>query len=161
VGPVDQVSSNRDLFSVFLRFEPLTKRPGSKTTARKKELRNALVQHITEDELNLAREKIKDRLVKIFVGFSLWKTPPVKSDTRWIKDLDNLLKMLLDVLGSDKQGLHLFNDDTYICEIQASKQLVAQEEEEGYLIRIREHKDDDMLRSLNESFSKRKKSTGL
>ena len=85
------------------------------------------------------------------------ETPPTESDTRWIKDIDNLLKILFDVLGRGKQGLKLVEDDSYICQVQATKLLVSSKEEEGYLIRIEEYQDDQVLRSLNESFAKRRK----
>lgn len=116
------------MFNKFLPFEPVTKPPGSRTTARKIKLRNALLEHVTPEDLSVAREKLRDRLVKLNVGFHLWKAPPTLPDTRW-KDVDNLLKILLDVLGSGQQGLKLVEDDTYICEIHASKILVDEEEQ--------------------------------
>jgi len=80
--------------------------------------------------------------------FYLWKGSPSVTDTRPVKDIDNLLKILLDVLGSGPQGLGLLESDSFISELYASKQLVGSEEEEGYRIVVEEYKDEEMLRTL-------------
>ena len=146
------------LFEVFLHFDPVTPRTGAATTARKAKLLNAILEQVTPEDLLRAREKLHNRVVRLSVVFNLWKTPPTESDTRWIKDIDNLLKILFDVLGRGEQGLKLVEDDSYICQVQATKRLVSSKDEEGYRVRIEEHPDEQMLRSLNESFSKRRNS---
>src|SRR5712692_1070696 len=154
---IEQSKSESAVFEVFLRFDPVTPRTGLATTVRKSKLLNAILEQVTTEELVRAREKFHNRVVKLSVVFNLWKTPPTESDTRWIKDIDNLLKILFDVLGRGKQGLKLVEDDSYICQVQATKSLVPSKEEEGYLVRIEEYPDEQMLQSLNESFAKRKK----
>jgi hypothetical protein len=144
-------------FEIFLPFEPVTPSTGIDTTAKKIKLRKALLASITPENLDATKGKLRDRLVKLTVVFRLWKAPPTVSDTRWIKDIDNLLKILFDVLGSGAQGLKLVDDDSYICKVQATKSLVTSKEEEGYLVRIEEYPDDQMLQSLNGSFAKRRK----
>jgi Holliday junction resolvase RusA-like endonuclease len=123
---------------------------------RKAKLLKAILEQVTSEELVRAREKLRNRVVKLNVVFNLWKTPPTESDTRWIKDIDNLLKILFDVLGRGEQGLKLVEDDSYICQVQATKLLVPSKEEEGYRVTIEEYHDQQMLRSLNESFAKRR-----
>jgi len=149
--------SESALFEVFLHYDPVTPRTGAATTVKKAKLLNAILEQVTTEELVRAKERLHNRVVKLSVVFNLWKTPPTESDTRWIKDIDNLLKILFDVLGRGKQGLKLVEDDSYICQVQATKLLVSSKEEEGYLVRIEEYQDDQMLRSLNESFAKRRK----
>jgi Holliday junction resolvase RusA-like endonuclease len=151
----ERSKSGSALFEVFLHFDPVTPRTGAATTVRKTKLLNAILEQVNSEDLVSAREKLHNRVVKLSVIFNLWKTPPTESDTRWIKDIDNLLKILFDVLGT--QGLKLVEDDSYICQVQATKSLVPSKEEEGYLVRIEEYHNDQMLQSLNESFAKRRK----
>ncbi len=153
-----RTDSNSAALKAFIHFDPVTPRSGVSTTERKVKLRAALLGQVTPEELLLARERLKNRVVKLEVTFRLWKGPPTVSDTRWIKDIDNLLKILFDVLGGGRQGLKLVEDDSYICEVQAFKSLVADQNKEGYLIRIQEIDDPEMVESLNESFAKRKAS---
>jgi Holliday junction resolvase RusA-like endonuclease len=155
---MEQLKVEPPLFEVFLHFDPVTPRTGSDTTIRKAKLRSAIVEQVTTEKLLHVRETLRGRLVKLSVVFNLWKTPPTEADTRWIKDIDNLLKMLFDVLGSGAQGLKLVDDDSYICQVQATKKLVPSKEQVGYLIKIEEYNDEQMRQSLNVSFAKRPKS---
>ncbi len=74
---------------------------------------------------------------------------PEVSNTRPVKDLDNLLKVLFDVLRSGEQGVGLIEEDSYICETYSMKELVEEEGEEGLRLVIEEHRDPKMLRTLN------------
>ncbi len=154
---MEQPKAELPLFEVFLHFDPVTPRRGSDTTLRKAKLRSAILEQVTAEELLRVRETLRRRLVKLSVVFNLWKTPPTETDTRWLKDIDNLLKILFDVLGSGTQGLKLVDDDSYICQVQATKQLVPGKEQVGYLIKIEEYMDELMRQSLNVSFAKRPK----
>ena len=102
------------------------------------------------------REERANRVVTLTVLFYLWRGSSDVTNTRPVKDLDNLLKILLDVLGSGPQGLGLLESDSFIGELYASKQLVESEDEEGYRIVIEEYKDEEMLRTLKEFHSKKK-----
>ncbi len=75
------------------------------------------------------------------------------SDTRPLKDLDNLLKILFDVLRAGGRGAGLIQEDSYISEIYSMKEIVDQEEQEGLRLVIEEQKDPKMLRSLKEFYS--------
>ncbi len=71
-----------------------------------------------------------------------------------MKDLDNLLKIVFDVLRQGPQGIGIIEEDSYIGEVYAIKQLVNKEEEEGYRIIIEEHHIPEMLRTLKEYYEK-------
>ena len=71
-----------------------------------------------------------------------------------MKDLDNLLKIVFDVLRHGPQGLGIIEEDSYIGEVYATKLLVNKEEQEGYRIIIEEHRDPEMLRTLRQFYSK-------
>ncbi len=144
------------LFETFVPLEPVAIRAGSKGTKRKAELRKAILRQVSEQELQGAKEKLRNRLVTLFVVFHRWKGPPTVAETTWTKDVDNLLNVLFDVLGSGAEGLNLIEDDGYICNVQATKLLVTDKTREGYEIKLLEHKDDLMLRSLNGSSTKRR-----
>ena len=51
-----------------------------------------------------ARQRIRDNIVRIDVLFRLWKPPSNMTRTRAEKDLDNLLKPVMDVLQKDSEG---------------------------------------------------------
>jgi len=144
------------LFETVVPIEPVAVRPGAKGTKRKAKLRNAILGQVSEAELQRAKEKLRDRIVTLLVVFYLWKGPPTIAETTWTKDIDNLLNVLFDVLGSGAEGLNLIEDDGYICNVQATKLLVTDKTREGYEIKLLEYKDDLMLRSLNESSTKRR-----
>ena len=88
------------------------------------------------------------------VSFLLWKGSPNITNTRPVKDLDNLLKIVFDVLRNHPQGLGIIEEDSYIGEVYATKQLVDKEEDEGYRIIIEEHHDPEMLRTLKQYYAK-------
>jgi Holliday junction resolvase RusA-like endonuclease len=144
------------LFETSVPLEPVAIRAGSKGTKRKAELRKAILRQVSEEQLQGAKEKLRNRIVTLFVVFHLWKGPPTVAETTWTKDVDNLLNVLFDVLGCGAEGLKLIEDDAYICDVQATKKLVTDKANQGYEIKLLEYKDDQMLRSLNESSTKRR-----
>jgi len=120
----------------------------------KLEIRNFIPETASHDALKrkeALRKKIKDKLdselgkiqkrtinrpLFIDVCFYLYLADASGSSK---KDLDNLLKILFDVLsvnmvnGQDaKKGLGLMIDDTYVQKIKCEKKLVNKEEKQGF-----------------------------
>ena len=151
----EQVEVERILFDLTIApFEPLTPGNGQNTGEKKEKLANAIKERLSEDDLESLRQQLAGKLVGITVVFLLWKGSPNVSNTRPVKDLDNLLKIVFDVLRQGSQGIGIIEEDSYIGEVYATKQLVGREEEEGYRIIIEEHHDPEMLRILREYYAK-------
>lgn len=140
---------NQPLLEIQLReFIPDT--AGKDPTARKIKLRNSILDQ-NQDFAELAA-KCKHKRLSLDVRFYLY------SDTtetgRWMKDLDNMLKIVCDVLpdsmvadGTNKTGntgLGLIKDseDHVIYEIHCSKKLVMDMKDEGLDLKIYEWKDE-------------------
>ena len=136
-------------------FEPLTPANGENTSEKKEKLANAIKERIPQENLERLKRELAGRLVGITVVFLLWKGSPNKTNTRPVKDLDNLLKIVFDVLRNHPQGLGIIEEDSYIGEVYATKQLVNREQDEGYRIIIEEHHDPEMLRTLKQYYSKK------
>jgi hypothetical protein len=66
------------------------------------------------------------------------------------------MKILFDVLGKSPQGLGLLEEDSYVCEVYAKKELVEDEAEEGLRIIIEEFQDEPMLSALSKFYSAKK-----
>jgi Holliday junction resolvase RusA-like endonuclease len=135
-------------------FEPLTPGNGQNTVEKKEKLANAIKERIPQDNLERLRQQLAGRLVGVTVVFLLWKGSPNITNTRPVKDLDNLLKIVFDVLRHGPQGLGIIEEDSYVGEVYATKQLVNKEEQEGYRIIIEEHHDPEMLSTLKQYYSK-------
>jgi len=135
-------------------FEPLTPGNGQNTGEKKEKLANAIKERIPQENLERLKRQLAGRLVGVTVVFLLWKGSPTVTNTRPIKDLDNLLKIVFDVLRNHPQGLGIIEEDSYIGEVYATKQLVSKEEDEGYRIIIEEHRDPEMLSTLRQYYSK-------
>ncbi|MDG6926351.1 MAG: hypothetical protein JRN09_07330 [Nitrososphaerota archaeon] len=134
------------LFMVQLKsFEPHTVRSGKGHKNVKKQLHEAILQASDGDEIGAAREKFRDKVLRIDVEFRLWKGTEATTNTRAKKDLDNLLKPVLDVLQTSlntqktEPGLDLIEGDEKVHEINARKIIVDDEREEGIRIVILEH----------------------
>jgi len=112
-------------------FEPLTPGNGQNTSEKKEKLANAIKERISPDNLERLRHQLAGRLVGITVVFLLWKGSPTITNTRPVKDLDNLLKIVFDVLRQGPQGLGIIEEDSYIGEVYATKQPVNKEKDEG------------------------------
>jgi Holliday junction resolvase RusA-like endonuclease len=135
-------------------FEPLTPGNGQNTVEKKEKLASAIKERISPDNLERLRQQLAGRLVGITVVFLLWKGSPNITNTRPVKDLDNLLKIVFNVLRHGPQGLGIIEEDSYVGEVYATKQLVNKEEQEGYRIIIEEHHDPEMLSTLKQYYSK-------
>jgi Holliday junction resolvase RusA-like endonuclease len=124
-------------------FEPKTAKPGDEVT-RKKELRDFIKNNITNlnDIVHSCRDKEK---VSVEICFNLYNG--VKKDTsRYNKDLDNLLKIVLDVLPdymdnkteNSEPGLGIIQNDNQVYEIHSYKNFVQDTSQEGIEITISE-----------------------
>ncbi len=152
---VEQLQAQEILLDLTIApFEPLTPGNGQNIGEKKEKLANAIRERIPEESLERLRRQLAGRLVGVTVVFLLWKGSPSVTNTRPVKDLDNLLKIVFDVLRQGPKGLGIIEEDSYIGEVYATKQLVSREEDEGYRIIIEEHHDPEMLRTLNLYYSK-------
>jgi Holliday junction resolvase RusA-like endonuclease len=154
----EAVQSSRTLVDIpVVPFEPGTPGSGKDIGEKQGKLRTAILERVSQEELAKFKEALKGRLVTITLGFFLWRGSSKTTNTRAVKDLDNLMKILFDVLGKGQQGLGLLEEDSYICEVYAKKELVGDQSEEGLRIIIEEYEDEDMQRTLREFYEKKAK----
>jgi Holliday junction resolvase RusA-like endonuclease len=138
--------NRKPLFAVELKaFEPHTVRSGRGHRNVKKQLHEAIMKATDGDEIGAAREKFRDKALRIDVEFRLWRGTDTTTNTRSKKDLDNLLKPVLDVLQTSlnsqktEPGLDLIDGDESVHEINARKIIVDYESDEGIRIVVLEH----------------------
>jgi Holliday junction resolvase RusA-like endonuclease len=121
-------------------FIPLTSST-KKIVARKMDLRDRIKAEISD--LNKIRERCDGKLLSVDVCFYL--NNATKEEGRSKKDLDNMMKIVCDVLAkqmvknnteTEKAGLGLVNDDSEIREIHCTKKFVDSPEKEGLEIEI-------------------------
>jgi len=124
-------------------FEPKTAKPGEEVK-RKIELRDYILKKI--DNLSEIQQACKNiEKFSINVKFYLWGGS--KEDGRTKKDLDNLLKIVCDVLADymdseeTNPGLGIMRTDNSIHEIHCSKDIIDNENDEGMDIEISEWKN--------------------
>jgi Holliday junction resolvase RusA-like endonuclease len=154
----ERVASSRTLVDIpVIPFEPPTTGSGHDIGEKQGKLRTAILERVTQAELAKFKEALKGNLVTITLGFFLWKGSTKTTNTRAVKDLDNLMKIIFDVLGKGQQGLGLLEEDSYICEVYAKKELVEDQAEEGLRIIIEEYEDEVMQKVLKEFYSKKSK----
>ena len=138
-------------------FEPVTTGSGQNISDKEGRLKKAIMERLKPDELAELSKNRADRLVTLTVLFFLWKGSPKVTNTRPVKDLDNLLKIVLDVLKLGPQGLGIIEEDSYVCEVYSAKSIVDSEKEEGYRIIVEEFQDDPMLGVLKKFHASAKK----
>ncbi len=117
------------------KFKPKTVKRGKETTKRKKDLQEAFVEQ--NKNLSELQEKCKGKQLSINVTFYLNENTADKSSYK--KDLDNLLKILMDVIKEEMDdnerkiglGLVIKNKDEEIFEIICHKEFVSNEDDEG------------------------------
>src|SRR5712692_1915093 len=154
----ERVASSRTLVDIpVIPFEPPTTGSGKDIGERQGKLRTAILERVSQTELAKFKEALKGHLVTITLGFFLWKGSSKTTNTRAVKDLDNLMKIIFDVLGKGQQGLGLIEEDSYVCEVYAKKELVEDQAEEGLRIIIEEYEDEIMQKVLKEFYSKKSK----
>ena len=126
------------------KFTPKTVKKGKETTKRKKDLQKAFMQQ--NSNISELQERCKGKKLSINVTFYLNENTPDK--TSFKKDLDNLLKILMDVIKEEMDdserktglGLILENNDEEIFEIICHKEFVQSEEDEGIDLIVSEWK---------------------
>lgn len=135
--------AEKPLFVVELKpYEPHTLRSGRGHRNLKRELRDKIMDAMDGDDIAAAREKLRGRTLRVDVEFRLWRGSENITNTRAKKDLDNLLKPVMDVLQTSlntqrtELGLGLIEDDESVHEINTRKVLVDSEMEEGIRIAI-------------------------
>jgi Holliday junction resolvase RusA-like endonuclease len=152
---VEQLESAEALLDLTIApFEPLTPGNGQNKGEKKEKLANSIKERLSKEAIEEIRQRLEGKLVAVTVVFLLWKGSSTVTNTRPVKDLDNLLKIFFDVLKKGPLGLGIIEEDSYIGEVYATKQLVSREEDEGYRIIIEEHHDPEMLRTLKQYYSK-------
>jgi len=123
------------------KFEPKTAKAGEEVD-RKKELRDKIQEKYTDlsDFCQVFKEKEKH---SIYVKFHFLEGTGVEGRTK--KDLDNLLKIVCDVLpdymdnNKTEPGLGIIKTDNSIFEIHSIKETVTHEDDEGVDIEISEY----------------------
>ena len=124
-------------------FEPKTAKTGQEVS-RKIELRDFIKNNILtlDNVISSCRDKEK---VSVEICFNLYDG--IKNDTsRYDKDLDNLLKIVLDVLPdfmdnkseNRETGLGIIKNDKQVFEIHSYKKFVQDTSQEGIDITISE-----------------------
>jgi Holliday junction resolvase RusA-like endonuclease len=120
------------------RFEPKTSRT-KKDVERKIELRNKI--RASRSNLPEIRKNCENKKVRLKIIFYLSKQR-IENESKYKKDLDNLLKITLDVLPKfmDKEnknkGLGIIENDEMVYEIKTKKIFVKKDIEQGMDIEI-------------------------
>ncbi len=107
----------------------------SKSTKRKRELKDAISKKISSDYEEY-RAKTLGSEILLDVIYYLYKSESIVDST---KDLDNLLKILFDVLkinmGKEK-GLGLIKEDSQIFEVKCKKIIINNPKKIGLDLKI-------------------------
>jgi len=120
------------------RFEPKTSRT-KKDVERKIELRNKI--RASRSSLPEIRKNCENKKVRLKIIFYLSKQR-IENESKYKKDLDNLLKITLDVLPKfmDKEnknkGLGIIENDEMVYEIKTKKIFVKKDIDQGMDIEI-------------------------
>lgn len=123
-------------------YNPVTSRKYPKK--RKIQLKERLQEEIVKRDLKLEKiqKRCKGRPLSVKIRYYLLKS---NEEGTAKKDLDNLLKILFDVLSDDMiknntddelKGLGLMTDDEMVYEILCSKKIVTKREDMGFKISI-------------------------
>jgi Holliday junction resolvase RusA-like endonuclease len=129
----------KSILSVSIReFTPKTRRVTP--IEKKKEFRNRMLAKI--DNIHAIQELSRGKLLSIAVCFYLYSGSAEEGRAK--KDLDNLLKIVLDTLTDHldrrhtEEGLGLIEEDGdhLIFEVNATKKLVSDPKEEGIDLEI-------------------------
>ena len=124
------------------KFEPKTSKT-KKDVARKIELRNKI--RGSRSNLPQIRKNCKKKKIRLKIKFYL-STQQEKNVAKYSKDLDNLLKIVLDVLPKymdnkkENKGLGIIENDNLVYAISAQKVFVISDVEQGIDIEIYEAK---------------------
>ncbi len=136
-------------------FQPKAMGDGGDSVEKKRLVAEAIRGKISDEKFAELKKYRSNRLVKAKVVFYLWKGSHKKTDyTRVVKDLDSLLEILFDALKPGPPRIGIVENDSYICDINASKETAETEDDEGFRLILDEHEDKEMLRTLQEHQSK-------
>jgi len=122
------------------RFEPMTAKP-KKEVERKIELRNKI--RGSRSNLPRIRKNCENKKISLKIIFYLSKQR-IENEAKYQKDLDNLLKIALDVLpkymdkAKKNKGLGIIENDVVVYEIKAKKIFVDKDSKQGIDIEIDE-----------------------
>ena len=136
-------------FDVQVRdFEPMSGSRGKgKRLAKKQELAKKIVSAKTISEIEMARTRLYGKHVVVRILFYLWKGGAGHSETSAKKDLDNLLKLVLDALqpfadsNHTVNGINVIRSDDDVFRVEASKRIVAERHDVGLDLQISEFVD--------------------
>ena len=126
-------------FEVWVSGEPMS---GAKAKVRRRR-KEELVEAITK-ELKARPPTFGDKRVKLSVRFNLPKAGLHETRYKEKKDLDNLLKPVLDALQEtidaqkEHPGLNFISNDEQVFRIEAVKRIVGQTTQAGTKITITE-----------------------
>jgi len=132
-----------EVISIRGDFEPKTAKAGQEVE-RKVELRDIIRARI--NNLDEIRENCKEKKIALDICFYLNKER-TEDESRYTKDLDNLMKIVMDVLPDymDKEekneGLGLIKNDNMIFDIHAAKEFVSSKDKEGVEIKISKYNE--------------------
>ncbi len=105
--PEDVREAKPILDLTLVSFEPVTRGNGQNVEEKKAKLRKAILSQISPEDLARVKAQLDGKLVSLSVLFYLWKGKAEASNTRPVKELDNLLKVLFDVLRRGEQGVEV------------------------------------------------------
>jgi len=128
----------------IMKFSPQTAKRGIEMTVRKKKLRDEFEKQNQNELPNLIKNCINKKSLKIKVIFNLNTNVP--NPTTFKKDLDNLLKVLLDIFPEEmdddtkEKGLGIIqgNEDERVREIHCRKDFVKDPKDEGIIVEFYE-----------------------
>jgi len=124
-------------------FEPMSGRKSKTKDARKKDLVKRILQS-NEAAIEVAKSQFGGKRLCLEVAFRLWKSDEGHTDTTGKKDIDNLLKLVMDAIQTPAKdgGLGLIENDDQIFKIIATKRLVDEETSKGIWLKISEITED-------------------
>ena len=128
-------------------FEPMSGSIGKgKRLVKKKELVDKIASKAGE-EIQIARAALLQKRVHVRAEFYLWKGGEGYTNTTSKKDLDNLLKLVFDVLQPyvDSQhtttGLRVIETDEDVFYAEAIKKIVDEREKAGLRLEVSLYRD--------------------
>lgn len=124
----------KNVFQIQIRgINPETASRNS--TKRKRELKNAIIDEIRKKYSSYKKRTLRNEIL-VDVRYLLYHSDTT-GDSK--KDLDNLLKILFDVLKKDmgnEKGLGFITDDSWIYEVKAKKIIINDPEKTGLDLKI-------------------------
>ncbi|MBC8502401.1 MAG: RusA family crossover junction endodeoxyribonuclease [Nitrosopumilus sp.] len=124
----------KNVFQIQIRgINPETASRNS--TKRKRELKNAVIDEIRKKYSSYKKRTLGNEIL-VDVHYLLYHSDAT-GDSK--KDLDNLLKILFDVLKKDmgnEKGLGFITDDSWIYEVKAKKTIINDPNKTGLDLKI-------------------------